>query len=446
MHTAVVAKGCPVAPPAGKGFITSLTISLAAPPIIGTPQQTKLKIVALDVSGNPVRGTYLNPISLALADGNKAHPHTHLNCATVYASNQVLPELTFDGFADSFALTATAQGATPAALAVTTTLPTGSALTRPSDGRDEDVPIGAIAFGAGGSIYSGIGDAVPATEVNTIPVFGRITTSGKLQKFVVHNRNQWPDGSPQCIAGGDGYAWCTSSVAGSDGDAIDRISPAGSVSALKVPNLGPVAGMVVDRSKNTWVVFGSTFVRVTPSGAIHTVATTSAQPMSLVRDPLGRGMWFGTVGGFGMVTNGGKITLYNVPGGTTVDLPTRFFLGPDGKFWAPWELDEWLLMKFDTSGHIVSWTPMPHAPNQMAPYLGATARDGRGNTYTIDQLGNDVIRIAPDGSTSSYPMLNASPQGIATGPDGKIYLTGGASFDNGSKGAGTLASFDPKYW
>ncbi len=72
------------------------------------------------------------------------------------------------------------------------------------------------------------------------------------------------------------------------------------------------------------------------------------------------------------------------------------------------------------------------------PFPSDVAVDGRGNRYVADRYNNRILRIAPDGSTTTLAGRDASaggdvdgdastarfrvPMGIALGPDGNLYV------------------------
>ena len=443
------AAGAPCSKPSKPGhtLVASISIATAQPFEISRPVQAKLQIVARDISGNPIHGIYEDPIALKIVEADPKHTHVRLDCTMVYSSSQTPPAISFDGYADTFTLDASSPNARTFSAVVTTKLPLEIPLARPhgQTTAGEDIPAGKIAFDPDGDIWTAM-EWVNSRNNNIIPYFASIAATGAKTIYRIRQADQWPaTDSSICIRSGSGEMWCTGVVAGSVQSVINHFSDAGFVSSVK-PKMF-VQAMAVDAKRQTWIS-GSGYppsIQVAGrSGNLRTVATISDQVYCLVADPQGRGMWFGTTKQFGMVTPSGKVSLY-ILHGENGD-PVRFFLGPDGNFWLPWFNRESLLVKFNASGRVVSVTPMPHGSSGYPPYLGQTARDRKGNVFALDSLNSTVVRFGADGTITQYPTQGTGPSGIALGPDGKIYITDTATFDNNSKQAGGLVVFDPKYW
>jgi hypothetical protein len=258
--------------------------------------------------------------------------------------------------------------------------------------------------------------------------------------------------------------WFTISKAGSVAMEIDRADSNGNITTLSpLPGLpwDAVTSMAAGNAQETWIgasndadgsyAGGQIFV-ADKRGGIRIVGTLSAPVYSLVNDPLGRGMWFGTTSEVGLITPTGRITRYAVPGAKGSSTPVRFYLGPDGKFWIPYALRQWLLMKFDTAGHFSRIVPLKATTSEV-PVLEQVAQDRQGNAYLPDTFGNGLIRIDPAGVPSEYTTYaNAiageasAVAGVVAGKDGYIYLLDVAVKDRGFYNAGGLVKIDPAIW
>lgn len=338
-------------------------------------------------------------------------------------------------------MVATAQGTPPATLTEGITLPAEIPLAARGS-KHFNIPMGTIAFGPGGTLWSAVGEI----SRNQSPVFGSIGTTGSIQTYTVNGMNQWPDDmGSRCMQGGDGLAWCLAVPAGEFGSVIDRFSAKGFDSIVNLGNFVYVTSMALDERGRTWIATadsGPGFYVIGASAKPQKVASLSVQAGSLVEDPLKRGMWFSTSDRVGLVTWAGKIQLYRLPHVGTSNTVLEFFLGPDGNFWMPWPAEQWVLLKFDTNGHVVSETPIAHTKGAYAPNAGQFARDAHGNTFTVTSTG--VARIARDGSITEYPTIGRQPAGIAYHA-GKMYVTDSIVPSNG-RGVGGLVVFDPTFW
>jgi hypothetical protein len=394
-----------------------------------------LTVTAYDNYDIPITGVYAEPITLTLQDSTPGN-RTVLACAKVYSSQQVV-SLIYSGRGDHFTITATAKGVQTSTVAIATVLPKEMHFGLP--------PNGMAAIGSDGNIWTAL------RYSNIVPVIGKITPGGALTKYVIRNKNLWPNYT-SLIRGNDGNIWFTLQNNGSVDAVIARITPQGSVSlSANPPHIQSfsASSMATDKEKTTWVAAasygtaGAAVYRSDRAGNLRVVATLPSAPFSLVADPRGRGMWFGTTTQIGLVTTSGKVTLHKVPGANG-QAPLEFFLGPDGKFWAPWTFGNSIMTKFDLSGRVVSLKPLATTAG-IARNPSLMTRDRFGNTYMIDWSGNSLIRLSPDGTPSSFTEYAPDGwpiSGVVTGGDGNIYFT-----DETTDGvAGGLAKFDPKFW
>jgi Two component regulator propeller len=443
---AMAAPGCPKPSKPGPSVVARVALTIDAHFTIGDPISVPVAVQAYDIAGNLISGTYKYPIALVVSDSNPARPHAMVPCKWVYGSSQAAPLLLFDGRPDTFTVTGAAKGTRPALVAFSATLPVEIQLGRPSaGGYPRTGPNGAIAFATDGRIWTAI------SRRNGSAKFGSITRSGTVDTFTISkSANQVPQNSPICILGGDRLIWCTAQSRREGGSALDRFSPKALASIVKIGAYVYITSMAVDRRGNVWLATrnsANSILLIDASHKIRTVTTLKDTPYSLVEDPLGRGMWFGTSAGYALVTPAGSVSSYRVKGRHS--LPARFFLGSDGNFWMPWAFGKWSLLKFDRNGSVVSSVKMAHASNYPVPVLGQSARDRAGNTFTVFTQGNAVFRFGTQGDIDEYSTTGRDPEGIALGPDGRMYVTDTAVLQKPNSGystAGGLVVFDPSFF
>jgi hypothetical protein len=457
-RTAAGAPTCPSPQTPGGAAAATAYASISKPLAIGTPSIAALYVSETDAFGDPIQGAFLHPVTLKLVDSDPAHPRASLVCKTVYASDKPA-YLRYGGKGDHFSVEMSANGVAMGSSAFVTNLPKEALLGRPAPASRccPNIPQGAPVVGPDGDIWTML--RVPTGDAFSAKL-ARIAPSGSVSTLQFHNRALWPVSGGPFIAGHDAF-WLTLQDNGIASTQIERVDSSGTFARIPDPGISPspaITSLAFDKHGVIWAAAQS-LARTSDAGAIYRVSagnlrlvsTTKEVTYNLVADPQGRGMWFSTCTGIGMVTPSGKTSIYPIPQGNRNWGPIRFFLGPDGKFWAVWVAGSRALIKVDTSGTIVSRSTLA---NIARVKLGSIARDRFGNTYFGDGTGCGLIRMDPHGATSEYPTYGCTAvtedggtvTGVVSGPNGRIYVTDEPSSLKTNLAAGGLLSFDPADW
>lgn len=193
--------------------------------------------------------------------------------------------------------------------------------------------------------------------------------------------------NPTAIAKGpDGNLWITEN-AGSN-NRIAKITASGLVTEYTIPTANSLpAGIAAGADGNMWFTeaSGNKVGKVTPNGTVteYPLPTAFSRPASITSGPDGN-VWFTEATGIGRMTPGGALTEY--PLGIVLETYSQITSAPDGNLW-----------------------------------------------FT-ETATNQVAKITPSGASSQYPLLtlmppglNLSPQAIARGPDGNLWIAAGAT-------------------
>jgi virginiamycin B lyase len=215
------------------------------------------------------------------------------------------------------------------------------------------------------------------------PVVGRIAADGTVTEFplAVDPNNPLGAGSAPTaiVAGPDGNLWITEAAGGT----IDRVTPAGAVTAFPIPTPGShPTGIAAGPDGALWFTEAGKVGRIASDGTITEFSAT-ASGGQIAAGPDGA-LWFTepTANRIGRTTTTGQVTEFAVP--TPSAYPTAITAGPDGALWFT-ERDANKVGRIGTDGTVVE-IPLNAAPDN--PF-------GLGNV----------------------------PSGIVTGPDGAIWFT-----------------------
>ncbi|HXA55527.1 MAG TPA: hypothetical protein VNV37_11705, partial [Solirubrobacteraceae bacterium] len=189
------------------------------------------------------------------------------------------------------------------------------------------------------------------------------------------------------VAGAEGDMWF---INGGPSPAIGRITPSGEITEFRSGiGSGAPAGLALGPHGDLWfTVEGKTPAvgRITPSGEItlFTVGfNAGGVPAAITEGPEGD-MWFtdaGDINAIGRVTPGGEIKELGIP--QVYLRPEDIARGPDGNLW----------------------------------FTGTGENEG-------EEFINEVVRLTPGGTFTTFVTPNSAPSDIATGPDGNLWFTG----------------------
>ena len=457
--SAHVSKNCSSRPPKGRTPY-SFNPTLSNPLTLGTRASASLEMVAED-NGGLIQGPLSAPFTLTLNDPGG---HVRMSCEVVWDTRHV-PAISSDGYGDSFSIRV-AYGSAVSKRSFTTTLPKDTSLSTHS----WQVVPASLRFGSDGNLWGALSFSTLRIEV------ARMTTDGRTTIFTDSNKDVGPT-IEQTTLGADGNMWIPY-VANEGGGAcgMDRLTPSGAFTEM--PFYGTdandeVSGLVVGKHRD--FILGvelytgkSGFLSFDVKGRLKHLATYfGAAPKNLVWGPDGN-VWFDYTDAhdfqrvrIGKLTPDGKITTYAMRGTPhSGEGPFSFVLGPDGKFWAPFPYGGHALLKFDTSGKVVSVSPLKFdafwSDGATSPAIVDYAVDPKGNIYAADQRGDGseygaggLIRFTPDGAMSEYPMYTTGGQSptsvVRDGRTGKLYL-GSTYFVQNSVDEGSIVAVDPSYW
>jgi virginiamycin B lyase len=159
---------------------------------------------------------------------------------------------------------------------------------------------------------------------------------------------------------------------------------------------------------------------------------------SIVSGPDGA-LWFAVPGGseVGSISTAGTVTEFTIPTGFRTF--GSIIAGPDGALWVPIRsASNTAMARLTTAGSVsqfvidttgtLSVNDLTVGPDG-AIWIAETIPDPT-NKFLIGQVG----RITTSGKYTTFPVPNLLAQGIVTGPDGNLWVTGGFE---------TIASFSP---
>ncbi len=188
--------------------------------------------------------------------------------------------------------------------------------------------------------------------------------------------------------------------------------------------------------------------RITTAGQVTEFPLTAgSQPDGITLGPDGK-LWFTEAGSskIGRITKRGRIKEFPTP--TYGSAPTRITAGPDGNLWFTESLGS-KIGRVTTAGDITEF--FTHVPSTNPEDITVGPDGALWFTMFPDPEGmvpGWVGRITTDAQITLFPTQGkdedvVSPLGIASGPDGNLWITGPG---NGTIGrvttAGTVTAFD----
>jgi streptogramin lyase len=211
--------------------------------------------------------------------------------------------------------------------------------------------------------------------------------------------------------------------------------PAGQIETYPVPNAGSgePTGITAGSDGSLWfTMHGGTgqLDRITTSGSFTEFPTATADPGPITAGPSGdTNLWFGDEGDdkIGKSTTAGSITEFTVPPVTDqAPEPTAITAGPGNALW---------FIEADGGSDTIDEIPTaatvatPGIQHFTVPTAGAyatgIASGPDGNLWFTEQGADQIGKLTPGGTFSSYPLpdLDSYPAAITAGPNGALWFT-----------------------
>ena len=257
------------------------------------------------------------------------------------------------------------------------------------------------------------------TALNSNQV-GKITPAGSVTQYPIPTA----DSSPQkIVAGPDGNLWFTEEV-GQIGVVTPAGAGAGTITEFALQAFGCPHGITVGSDNNLWVAdqcgFVERFTPTNPPGEIDYPVTADA--FDIARGPDGN-LWFTEFSGqlIGRMSTAGVLTEFATPDNT---FPAGIAAGADGNLW---------FQNQDIGGSVGRITPAGGIDIFSAGLSGCAAditSAGDGGLWIPDPCLLPVnlalarvntLGVVTARQASSY--ANSGAQGIAVGPDGRLWFT-----------------------
>jgi streptogramin lyase len=228
--------------------------------------------------------------------------------------------------------------------------------------------------------------------------------------------------------GSDGNVWFTEGHASRiapEPAGIGRITPAGEATEFSTGQyFYSPRGIATGPDGSLWMTDwgGDDVVRVTTAGELTDSFRVPelSSAWGIVTGPDGN-LWFAELGHdrVARMTTSGALTEFSLAGSD----PTEIAAGPDGRVWFV-ETSRTAIGRVTTSGSI-DQLQLPLTPEDIA-----TGADG--NVYVTGQSSygafaiGGLLRISPSGTVTKIPIRPCSyPGDVAAGPDGSVWFTDG---------------------
>jgi hypothetical protein len=402
--------------------LSGINIALTAPLAIASPgAYSRVVVDPYDANGNPISGNLPQPISITDMDTTG---HTSLSGNTTISTTAQWLPLTFDGHGDNFVISAS-MGAFRAERQFETTLEKEQTVANFAQAGLQY--LGQPVLGPDGNFWVGYGAGV-----------WKITPAGQATKYTDPNGQIAYQGGAPMTAGADGNLWVAGWNSYSETGDISRVTPTGTFTDF--PFSGTVKGspsigqMLNGPDGAVWFTAGSNIGRIDSSGNMSVVASVTNAPTNLIVGP-DENFWFVDGANVDKMTTSGTITQYTLPGSSSTG-QLRFAVGSDGNFWAPFPYGQQTLLKFSTSGAVVSSVPLSYSPLWSTPSQGvppvpltsSVVSDPAGYVFLTDAFRQGVLRIDGSGNITAYPTYSTTlniaedPMYIVRGSNGNLYL------------------------
>ncbi|HXB63733.1 MAG TPA: hypothetical protein VNV42_02545 [Solirubrobacteraceae bacterium] len=231
-------------------------------------------------------------------------------------------------------------------------------------------------------------------------------------------------------AGPDGNLWFTET--GSSGEIV-KLSPGGQVlSEYATGTTNQPINIVAGAEGDMWFISGGpspAIGRITQNGEITEFRSGigSGAPAGLALGPHGD-LWFteeGKTPAIGRITPGGEITLFTA-GFNSGSVPKAIAEGPEGDMWFTDAGEVNAIGRVTPSGEIkelgipqVYLRPedITRGPEGNLWFTGTGENEG-------EEFINEVVRLTPGGTFTTFITPSSTPNDIAAGPDGNLWFTG----------------------
>jgi len=267
------------------------------------------------------------------------------------------------------------------------------------------------------SIVSGPDGALWYTVTSGI---SRMTTSGQVTTFNTC-------ASRSLTVGPDGALWY---ICGPSNPSVGRITTGGAITQFPQPagltgstiTSGPDGALWFTGDGNGFTEVG----RITTTGVCTTYVKPATDPSygwsdllpwGIVAGPDGA-LWFSTEDGFARITPTGAIR--TVAWGNGIDLPSWMTAGPDGAMWFVNQANG-SIGRIDMHGASKSFFPTPHGVDEMS----SLAADSNGNLWYLNAVWPGTIdKMSPSGQWTEYRLgYSPGPGSVISRPDGSIWFT-----------------------
>jgi len=261
------------------------------------------------------------------------------------------------------------------------------------------------------------GGAAPSPVTATVTEYPLPTTGSFPSRCSLYGQA----GPWRIAAGPDGAMWFTEA----GNNMIGRITTAGAITEYCIPTAAATPqGITAGPDGNVWFIESTAnkVGRITPSGTIteFPIPASSSEQEEITLGPDGN-LWFTDLAGnIGRVTPSGSITVFPLGQGG-VPAASCITVGPDGKLWL-------------CTGGIVTATPStPPVVNNVAgtfnglldtPEWIAAGPDG--GVWITGEDSNNILRLTTAGALTLnqyIPTNGSAPIGIVAGADGALWFT-----------------------
>lgn len=261
-----------------------------------------------------------------------------------------------------------------------------------------------------GLMVSGVG-LVAATT-------GAQAATGDVTSFPIATANSAPEGVALDAAGN---MW----VAMSGVDQVGKVTPAGAITTLEIPNGTANAGahaFALGSDSRMWLTekLGNrigVFNVENNQYQSFDIPTANSQPMGITTGPDGA-MWFTQFASnkIGRITNAGAITEFPLPADSG---PTSLVTGPDGALWITLQTGN-AIARMTTSGVV---TPYSLTTANSAPTDITVGTDN--NLWFTERDSNRIGRMSVRGLLAEFslPTAQSQPQQITAGAGGDLWVT-----------------------
>jgi virginiamycin B lyase len=288
-----------------------------------------------------------------------------------------------------------------------------------------------LALVTGGPVVAGSADAAPGVTTSVPPITYTFVGTGSSRPFWI-------------TPGPDGNLWFTDT----DASAVGRITPAGTVTEFKVGKGKRPYAIVAAADGNLWfteMAVDKIGVVDVAGNLIHEYAIPGVEPhpAGITAAPDGS-VWFTEMGtgenitdAVGRITLDGQIESFELY--SCACFPVGITTGPDGNLWATEELGVYggyvpgTVDRISPDGSTIDRFPIPVDQDQPGhlPGLIAPGPDGR---LWFSEYAADVHRLGRIDTAGKIrevdlPGTVTNSVGVATGADGKIWVTQGDAGD-----------------